>query len=115
MSLEQLSQWADPIGAVIGFILTLMVLSYIIGDNFIFRLAIHIGIGVTAGFAVVLILQNILWYQVIVPLFQFYQGAPKSVLAGVLTLLSGLLLTGWLPVGLCACPPGSCAGGPVQE
>jgi hypothetical protein len=96
MSLEQLSQLADPIGAVIGFVLTLMVLSYIIGDNFMFRLAIHIGIGVAAGFAVVLIMQKILWYKVVVPLVQFYQGAPKSVLTGVLALLPALLLTGWI-------------------
>ena len=81
MILEQLTQWADPIGAVIGFILTLMVLSYIIGDNFMFRLAIHIFIGVASGYAVVLILYNVLWNQVIVPLLQFYQGAPSGVLS----------------------------------
>jgi hypothetical protein len=36
--LEQISQLADPIGVIIGFLLTVMVLSYIIGDNVLFRL-----------------------------------------------------------------------------
>ena len=96
MILEQLTQWADPIGAVIGFILTLMVLSYIIGDNFMFRLAIHIFIGVASGYAVVLILHNVLWNQVIVPLLQFYQGAPGGVLTNLVSLLPALLLSGWM-------------------
>jgi hypothetical protein len=96
MILEQLTQWADPIGAVIGFILTLMVLSYIIGDNFMFRLAIHIFIGVASGYAVVLILHNVLWSQVIVPLMQFYQGATDGVLANVVRILPALLLSGWM-------------------
>jgi hypothetical protein len=68
--LEQLTQLADPIGAIIGFLLTVMVLSYIIGDNFLFRLAIHIFIGVASGYAAVLILYNVLWYQVLVPALQ---------------------------------------------
>ena len=96
MSLELLTQWADPIGAVIGFILTLMVLSYIIGDNFMFRLAIHIFIGVASGYAVVVILHNVLWKQVIVPLWQFYQGAPDGVLSNVFSILPALLLSGWM-------------------
>ena len=96
MILEQLTQWADPIGAVIGFVLTLMVLSYIIGDNFMFRLAIHIFIGVASGYAVVLILHNVLWNQVIVPLLQFYQGAPGGVLTNLVRLLPALLLSAWM-------------------
>ena len=113
MILEQLTQWADPIGAVIGFILTLMVLSYIIGDNFMFRLAIHIFIGVASGYAVVLILHNVLWNQVIVPLLQFYQGAPGGVLTNLVRLLPALLLSGWMLTKASPrlIPPGNaCAG-----
>jgi hypothetical protein len=97
MNPEQLTQWADPIGAVIGFVLTLMVLSYIIGDNFLFRLAIHIFIGVASGYAAVLIFYNVLWNQVMVPLLQvFMQGAPSGLLANVLRILPALLLGGWM-------------------
>lgn len=76
--LEQISQLADPIGAIIGFLLTVMVLSYIIGDNFLFRLAIHIFIGAASGYAAVLILYNVLWYQVLVPVFQGFSGGSED-------------------------------------
>jgi hypothetical protein len=96
MNPEQIAQWADPVGTVIGFILTLMVLSYIIGDNFMFRLAIHIFIGVASGYAAVLIFYSIIWNQVIVPLLQFAQGAPSSILSNIALLLPALLLSGWM-------------------
>jgi hypothetical protein len=68
--LEQITQLADPIGAIIGFVLTIMILSYIVGDNVLFRLAVSIFVGVASGYAAVLILYNVLWYQVLVPLFE---------------------------------------------
>src|SRR5512136_2462676 len=52
---------AEPLGTIIGFVLTLMVFSYIFGDNAMFRLATHIFIGVAAGFAVVLVIYNIIF------------------------------------------------------
>jgi hypothetical protein len=69
---EQISQLADPIGAIIGFLLTIMVLSYIIGDNALFRLAVHIFIGAASGYAAVLILYNVLWFRVLVPVLQLF-------------------------------------------
>jgi len=72
--LGQISHLAEPIGAVIGFLLTIMVLSYIIGDNVLFRVAIHIFIGVASGYAAVLIIYNVLWHQVLVPVIQFFTG-----------------------------------------
>lgn len=68
--LERINNLADPIGAIIGFFLTIMVLSYIIGDNTLFRLVIHIFIGVASGYAAVLILYNVIWFQVLVPVLQ---------------------------------------------
>jgi hypothetical protein len=59
---------AEILGLIIGFLLTLMVLSYIIGDNFLFRLAMAIFVGVASGYAAVLVVYNVLWYQLIVPL-----------------------------------------------
>ena len=41
---------SDQIGLWIGFILTLMVFSYLLGDNFLYRLAIYIFVGLAAGF-----------------------------------------------------------------
>ena len=62
------TELADILGLIAGFLLTLMVLSYIIGDNFLFRLAMAIFVGVASGYAAVLVVYNVLWYQLIVPL-----------------------------------------------
>jgi len=58
----------DLIGGSLGLILTLFVFSYVFGDNFLFRLAIHILIGVSAAFVAVIILYNVIWPQLISPL-----------------------------------------------
>jgi hypothetical protein len=52
---------AEPLGTIIGFVLTLMVFSYIFGDNALFRLATHIFIGVAAGYAAVVVVYNIIY------------------------------------------------------
>jgi hypothetical protein len=95
--LERISQMADPIGAIIGFVLTIMVLSYIIGDNILFRLAISMFIGVASGYAAVLILYNVLWYQVLVPVFQFFGiGKADSMLTYTTHVLPAVILGIWM-------------------
>lgn len=46
----------------IAALLTLMVLSYILGDNVLFKLATHIFVGVAVGYALIVI-----WRQVFIP------------------------------------------------
>lgn len=58
----------DLVGAAVGFVFTLLIFSYIIGDNPLFRLAIHIFVGVAAGYAVVITYDNMLKPQLISPL-----------------------------------------------
>ena len=53
---------ADWIGAILGLCLTLGVFSYLLGDNRVFRLVIHIFIGVTAAYVIAGS-----WYSVIFP------------------------------------------------
>ena len=48
----------DTLGLVIGFILTLLIYSYVIGDNPAYRLAVHILVGVSAAYAAVLVLRQ---------------------------------------------------------
>ena len=52
----------DLISAVFGLILTLMIFSYLIGDNPLFRIAVYIFIGVSSGYAA-----TVVWHQVLVP------------------------------------------------
>ena len=61
---------ADLAGVFVGFTLTLLVFSYLIGDNPLFRLVLHIFIGVAAGYAAVVVFYNVVWYQLFVPLIQ---------------------------------------------
>ena len=64
----------DTIGLLIGFTLTLMIYSYIIGDNPLFRLGINILVGVSGGYAGVIVLRTI-----ILPVFAQLIVNPVSV------------------------------------
>lgn len=79
----------DLVGAVLGFFLTLMVVSYLIKDNALFRLAIHIFIGVAAGYATVVVIYNVLWYQLLVP---FLNNPLKQLSLAVPPILLGIWL-----------------------
>lgn len=50
----------ELISAIVGFLLTLMVLSYLIGDNPLFRLALYLFIGVSSGYAATVIVFHVL-------------------------------------------------------
>jgi hypothetical protein len=73
------------LAAIASFILTLMVFSYLIGDNPLFRTAVYIFIGVASGYAVAVV-----WHYVLVPkLFQPLQtGDPNQFwFAAILLIL----------------------------
>ena len=53
MSGEQIGLWA-------GFVFTLMVFSYLLGDNFLYRLAIYIFIGLSAGYITLVTVESVL-------------------------------------------------------
>ncbi len=56
------------IWGVIGFLLTVMVLSYLIKDSLFFRLAAYLLIGLTAGYLVVLVVNRVLLPHLIWPM-----------------------------------------------
>jgi hypothetical protein len=51
----------ETIGSVIAFVLTLMVFSYIFGDNILFKLASHIFVGVALGYALIVTWSEVFW------------------------------------------------------
>jgi hypothetical protein len=59
----------NDIGAALAALLTLFVLSYHIGDNPFSRLAASLFVGLTAGYTVVVACVNVIWPQVILPLW----------------------------------------------
>lgn len=52
----------DLISGVLGFLFTILILSYLIGDNPLFRIAVYLFIGVTAGYVA-----SVIWWQVLLP------------------------------------------------
>lgn len=90
-------------GLLIGFILTLFVYSYLVGDNPLYRLAVHILVGVSATYAALVVLQ-----QVMVPIYHQIRQDPANpdtllwfvpVFFALLLLLKHLRHVGWLANG----------------
>lgn len=98
----------DLIGTIIAGALTVMVLSYVLGDNVLFRVAVHLFIGVAAGYAGALALRNILWPRLVLPLLSGGLAALNNsmiiswflVLMLVLKLSPGTARWGSLPLAL---------------
>jgi hypothetical protein len=79
----------DLITGLAAFLLTVMVLSYLIGDNPFFRLAIHIFVGVAAGYAGAVAWHQVLWPRLFRPIVY---GTLAERLLAVIPLLLGILL-----------------------
>lgn len=47
-------------GAVVGFLLTLFVYSFVLKDNPLYRLAVHLLVGVSAGYVVVIVVKDVI-------------------------------------------------------
>lgn len=99
----------ETLGLFIAVVLTLMVFSYILGDNVLFQVAAHIFVGVAVGYAILIV-----WYQVFLPALSsgdFLRIAPALVLClllifkvrpkhgGLASTLSGIALAFILGVG----------------
>ncbi len=80
--MEELGIWA-------GFALTLMVYSYIIRDNFLYRIAVYIFVGLTAGYTSVVTIESVLvpWFDVTVN-----TGEAAKIGLGLTPVLLTLLL-----------------------
>lgn len=61
----------ELISGAIGLVLTLLIFSYLIGDNPLFRSAIYIFIGVSSGYAAVVVWQYVLMPKLFSPLASF--------------------------------------------
>ncbi len=82
------------IGPITAAVLTVMVLSYLIGDNPLFRIAMHAFVGVAAGYAGALALRNVLLPGLVAPL----ASAGISAVTNVHLILT--VVIPWLLIGL---------------
>lgn len=76
-------------GMMLGFIFTIMVFSYLLGDNPFFRLSLHIFIGVAAGFALVVVYYNVFLNQIV---FKIVNDPGASIYLVVPPVLMGIWL-----------------------
>lgn len=65
---------SDFIGLALGFLLTILIFSYFLGDNPFFRLAVHIFIGVSAAYVALITINNVLIPRLILPVINGTQG-----------------------------------------
>jgi hypothetical protein len=80
---------ADLAGGILGFLLTLFIFSYILGDNPLFRLATSLFIGVSAGFAGIVAINSVLLPRLVAPLFS---NSFPLIIRAVIPLILALLL-----------------------
>ena len=80
------------LGPLAAALLTLMVLSYLIGDNPLFRIASYLFIGVASGYAGVVAIRSVLWPGLIDPILQAGVGGLFDLGLIVSVLLPGILV-----------------------
>ena len=94
---------ADLIASAVAFLFTVMILSYLVGDNPAFRIAIHVFVGVTAGYVAAVACWHVLLPDLILPLIN--GTAETRARLAVPLLLSGILLMkSWPPFSRLGAP-----------
>lgn len=79
----------EIVWAIIGFLLSLCIFSYLIGDNPLFRFAVHLFIGVSAGVVCVMVFYQVLYPRLVIPLLS---GSATQRWVTIVPLLLSLLL-----------------------
>jgi len=87
------------IGSIVAGLLTIIILSFAIKDNALFRIALYLLIGVSAGYAGAIAIEDVIYPELLLPLFELVSGNPQINLVdlAVRTLLTLLLLTKLFP------------------
>jgi len=84
---------SNLIWAVIGFTLTVLVLSYLAGDNLLFRFVIYAFVGMSAAYVALIVVTQVLWPQVVIVIIN---GSLQNQVVGLVGLVLGILLCGKL-------------------
>jgi hypothetical protein len=85
----------EPLGTLVAALLTIMVLSYWIGDNVLFRIAVHSFVGVSAGYAGSIAVHNVLIPRLVDPVLTRGAAAFDSLLIVPWLLVILLSLKAW--------------------
>ena len=78
----------ELLSGFIGLVLTLLIFSYLIGDNPLFRSVVYIFIGTSSGYAAVIV-----WYNVLLPKLSVLRAdSPSQFALGLIPFLFGATL-----------------------
>lgn len=81
---------SEFIWTILSFFLTIMVLSYVLGENPLFKVASYLFVGISTGYFMVILINQVLLPKMIYPLFSNNQQS--FVIASISLILSILLL-----------------------
>jgi cytochrome bd-type quinol oxidase subunit 2 len=81
----------DLLTGFVSFLFTLLILSYLVGDNPAFRVAIHIFVGISAGYIAVVVFRQVLVNEMFLPMIT---GTNLERLLLAFPLVMSLLLLG---------------------
>jgi hypothetical protein len=77
------------IWSLIGFMLTVLIFSYLAGDNFLFRIIIYAFVGMSAAYVTLIVISQVFWPRLLIPMIS---GTLRDQIIGVIGLLLCLLL-----------------------
>jgi hypothetical protein len=83
----------DLLSAAISFVVTVLILSYLFGDNPLFRATVYVFVGVSAGYVAAVAWTQVIWPQVLLPIWSgtAFSSARQTVVVFV-PLIGGVLL-----------------------
>ncbi|MFC1959749.1 hypothetical protein ACFLYO_03460 [Chloroflexota bacterium] len=90
-------QALDILAGWIGFVLTLLIFSYLLADNILYRLAIYVFVGVSAAFSAVVAVEGVLLPWLRGTILAADAGIGQLVLGGLPLLVGALLLLKAVP------------------
>jgi hypothetical protein len=79
----------DFVWSFVGFILTILVFSYLAGDNILFRIVIYAFIGISAGYVTLILFAQVFWPRLILPIIS---GSLTNKVVSVVGLIMSILL-----------------------
>lgn len=85
---------SELLGVLVGFLLTICIYSYLVGDNPLYRFGVHLLVGVSAAYAAVIAFNTVIWPQV--DRFLAQPASPENLPWIVPLLLAVLLLVRWI-------------------
>lgn len=81
--------YLDLVSGALSFLFTLLIFSYLLGDNPLFRIAVYIFVGVSSGYVAAVVWWQVIWPRLIYPLI-FESISERGLL--IIPLLGSVLI-----------------------